>query len=132
MCAFARSVLALVLLSSVSLAQAPAGHFKFAFDSSGSGDRIRVEATQIYSEQAGYGFEPVWSPTGPVSSKPFFFSVKLPEGNYKVTVTFGNAQAESDNTVYAELRRLMIENLKTAPGKFQTRSFIVNIRQPKI
>ncbi|HEX4794125.1 MAG TPA: rhamnogalacturonan acetylesterase [Humisphaera sp.] len=126
-------VFVLLLAASMSFAQAPAGNFKFVFnDAPAAPGRMLVEADRIYSDQIGYGFEPGRAPTGPVSGRPFYFSVKLPEGNYKVTVTFGNALAESDNTVFAELRRLMIERVQTAPSKFETRSFIVNIRQPKI
>jgi lysophospholipase L1-like esterase len=105
----------------------------------------RVTPQNIYSREAGFGFEP-----GPqivcldrggkdplrsdlcTSDKPFYFSVALPEGNYNVSVTFGDAAAESVTTVKAELRRLMIERVKTKPGKFETRTFTVNIRVPQI
>ena len=72
------------------------------------------------------------SGAGVSAGKPQFFSVALPEGNYRVTVTLGDANAASDNTVFAELRRLMLEQVRTEPGKFETRSFLVNVRQPKI
>jgi len=32
--------------------------------------------------------------------------------------------------VKTELRRLMLERVRTAPGGFATRSFIVNVRRP--
>jgi lysophospholipase L1-like esterase len=67
------------------------------------------------------------------AESPFYFSVKVPEeGNYKVTVTFGSATAPSVTTVKAELRRLMVEKVVTEAGKFETRSFIVNVRRPQI
>ncbi|HWB85466.1 MAG TPA: rhamnogalacturonan acetylesterase [Bryobacteraceae bacterium] len=83
----------------------------------------------LYSKSAGYGYEPGFDAT---NGKPEFFSVAVPEGNYKVTVTFGDAKTASDNTVYAELRRLMVGHVHTAPGQFEARTFIVNVRQPKI
>ena len=55
------------------------------------------------------------------------FSIKVPEGNYRVTLTFPGGPA---TTVKAEARRLMIENLRTRPGSAETRSFIVNVRTP--
>lgn len=64
--------------------------------------------------------------------RPFYFSVALPEGNYRVTLIFGDARAQTCTTVKAELRRLMLENVQTQPGQFVTRSFTVNIRTPKI
>lgn len=66
------------------------------------------------------------------STKPFLFSVKLPEGNYRITVAFGDDARESENTVKAELRRLMLENITTKKGEAATRSFTVNVRTPKI
>ncbi len=62
---------------------------------------------------------------------PFFFSVNVPEGNYKVTVTLGGSE-ESNTTVKAELRRLMLENIKTAPGQYVTKTFVVNVHKPPI
>jgi lysophospholipase L1-like esterase len=49
-----------------------------------------------------------------------------------VTVTLGDAAAPSTTTVKAELRRLMLEKVVTAPGRFVTRSFIVNLRTPQL
>ena len=91
-----------------------------------------------YSSEAGYGFEEgarVIATEGCVSADkaPFYFSVRVPEeGNYEVTVRLGASEVESDTTVKAELRRLMLERVRTAPGKFETRGFIVNVRTPKI
>ncbi|HMY75452.1 MAG TPA: rhamnogalacturonan acetylesterase [Blastocatellia bacterium] len=89
----------------------------------------RILPTTIYSADSGYGLEPG---TGINGSQPFFFSVALPEGNYKVTVTFGDAKAAGSTTVKAELRRLMLEKVDTAPGKSTTQSFIVNVRTPQL
>ncbi|MGI8992283.1 MAG: rhamnogalacturonan acetylesterase [Bryobacteraceae bacterium] len=87
----------------------------------------RVTPTTMYTDERGYGYED----TG--NQPPFYFSVKVPEeGNYKVTVTLGDAKAESNTTVKAELRRLMLENVRAMPGEFTTRAFIVNVRTPKI
>ena len=66
------------------------------------------------------------------ADQPFYFSVAVPEGNYRVTATLGDAAGESTTTVKAELRRLMLERVTTASGKFETRTFVVNVRTPKI
>lgn len=64
---------------------------------------------------------------------PQYLSVKVPEeGNYRVTVTLGDPDAPAVTTVKAELRRLMLENVHTDAGKFETRSFLVNVRRPPI
>ncbi len=86
---------------------------------------VRVLPETIYSRENGHGFEPGATITAQEfcsSERPFFFSVALPEGNYRVTFTPGT----SPSTVKSELRRLMIE--KAA----KTRSFIVNVRTPQI
>ncbi|HEY0550265.1 MAG TPA: rhamnogalacturonan acetylesterase [Verrucomicrobiae bacterium] len=140
-----RIVFALVIAISILRIDA-AENYRFDF---GSG---KVAATYTpaspameYTETRGYGFD-LGSQVQAVnrggndpllgdfvtSDKPFFFSVALPEGNYNVTVTFGDAQGAGTNTVKAESRRLMIEDVRTAPGKFETRTFTVNIRTPKI
>jgi len=93
----------------------------------------------VYSKQAGYGFlgtpnpESAKGAVGNSSShKPFIFAVDLPEGNYNVTVTLGDRTEASETTVKAQSRELMLENVKTAPGKFESRTFTVNIRTPKL
>ena len=64
---------------------------------------------------------------------PFYVSLQVPtEGNYKVTVTLGDPNQESTTIVKAELRRLMLEQIHTAPGESITRTFLVNVRTPKI
>ncbi len=106
---------------------------------------IQILPATIYSKERGYGFEPGAEVTGVdrggwnklradfcTSDKPFYFSVALPEGNYRVTVTLGDRKGESVTTVKAELRRLMLEKVQTASGKFETRTFVVNTRTPQI
>lgn len=66
------------------------------------------------------------------SDKPFYFVLDLPEGNYEVIVTFGDRKGESVNTVKAESRRLMLEEVITARGEFKTDTFTVNVRTPQI
>jgi lysophospholipase L1-like esterase len=66
------------------------------------------------------------------AERPFLLSVKLGEGNYHVTTTFGDDAVASTNTVKAEMRRLMVEKVAVAKGGEVSRSFVVNIRTPKI
>jgi lysophospholipase L1-like esterase len=81
------------------------------------------------------GFDLIASPNiagrSCTSDKPFFFSVPIPEGNYRVTVVLGGPQA-SVTTVRAEGRRLMLEKIPTAPDASVTRSFDTNVRYPEI
>ena len=116
--------------------------YKFAF-STGQPDFTPILSTAIYSKEIGYGFEPGAALTthpnskqakfsdSLTSEKPFYFSAALPEGNYRVSVTFGASGTATETTVKAELRRLMLEKVTTTKSKFVTQSFIVNIRTPK-
>lgn len=94
-------------------------------------DLSKLTATDTYTAARGYGFDLGTHP-GASPPQPFYFSVAAPEGNYRVTVTFGDPKASSDETMRAESRQLLLEHLATAPGAFVTRSFIVNIRTPAI
>ena len=47
-------------------------------------------------------------------------------------MNFGDRQIATSNVVKAELRRLMLERVDTKAGEFVTRSFVVNVRTPKI
>jgi lysophospholipase L1-like esterase len=128
-----------LLLIPVEFTQADAGatHLAFHF---GPGHpeagQTEVQANQAYSTDRGYGFEDsagIVAGNGCVTSdKPFYFSVKLPEGNYDVTVALGDGSEASDTTVKAELRRLMLQDVRTKPGQVETRTFTVNVRTPKI
>ena len=81
------------------------------------------------------GFDLLSSPTvegrSCTSDKPFFFSVPIPEGNYRVTVVLGGPQA-SITTVRAEGRRLMLEKIPTSPNASVTKVFDTNVRYPEI
>jgi beta-galactosidase len=92
-------------------------------------DLSKIQADTVYTPERGYGYEP-----GSTSGKPpYYFSVRVPEEeNYRVTLAVGDAKAAAVTTVKAELRRLVLERVRTAPGQFETRSFIVNVRTPKI
>lgn len=99
----------------------------------------------LYSDDLGYGFEPgvlisevshkkgdALSKDYVTSSDPFRFTVKLPEGNYKVTLTLGDLKGSSRTTVKSEQRRLMLESVETGKGEIKKVSFNVNVRTPEI
>ncbi|HVX83863.1 MAG TPA: rhamnogalacturonan acetylesterase [Phycisphaerae bacterium] len=149
-CAARRSVLIAAAVAGVLLAAALPAHaeektsWQFDFAGQAASGAISVKPTATYSKDAGYGFEE--APDGKVVSgagdatadgalvaaKPFYFSAAVPEGNYKVTAVLGDPDAASDTTIKAELRRLMIEHVHTDAGKYQTVSFVVNVRRPDI
>ena len=120
--------------------------FKFDFGTGRAAKGyIKVPPTAVYSKETGYGFDFGTVPTAVdrggkdllkadfvTGDKPFYFSVKVPEGNYLVTLTLGDSKGASATTVKAESRRLMLENAVTEPGKFITKQFVVAIKDRNI
>lgn len=105
----------------------------------------RVLSTTEYSPELGYGFLnasdvkdidrhgfDALNRDFCTSDKPFIFAVDVPEGNYRVTLTLGDRKGASTNTIKAEARRLMLEEVRTSKGKFATRAFVVNVRRPEL
>jgi lysophospholipase L1-like esterase len=107
---------------------------KFNFSGEARPGWIQISPTNFYSIKTGYGFEPgaeIHGGDAAASDRPFYFSARLPEGNYRVTAVLGGKD-ESTTTVKAELRRLMLEKIHTTAAKSATRTFIVNLRSPRI
>ena len=104
--------------------------FGQTFDFSGSSKiaegSIRVTSDMRYNAKTGYGYDFVSSPHS------FYFSVAVPDGNYKVTVTLGSKKAAGITTVRAESRRLLLESISTKKGEQKTFTFTVNKRSPII
>ena len=132
------------LFAAAPLAGAQA--LRFDFGSADAADGwTAVTAQTLYDEARGYGFEPGAALTDVVRKKgtgltrdfvtadaPFRFSVRLPEGNWRVTLTLGDTQGTSCTTVKSEVRRLMAESVRTARGETKTLCFNVNVRTPQL
>ena len=86
----------------------------------------------VYSDSQGYGYDVLPAPDKKKPAEPFYFSVKVPDGNYLVKVVLGGKK-NSNTTVRAEGRRLMMDNITTKKAKdTQEVSFTVNKRTPLI
>lgn len=87
----------------------------------------------VYSDSQGYGYDVLPAPDKKKKpAEPFYFSVKVPDGNYLVKVVLGGKK-NSNTTVRAEGRRLMMDNITTKRAKdTQEVSFTVNKRTPLI
>jgi lysophospholipase L1-like esterase len=117
--------------------------FDFGADRAAAG-YTEVGANARYSATKGYGFEEgatveaVDRGGDPLrgdfctSREPFFFSVDLPEGNYRVKLLLGDAAGDSQTVVKAESRRLMHAPVSTKAGELVSIEFIVHLRTPAI
>ena len=82
----------------------------------------------VYNDQDGYGYDVLPAPDKKKPTEPFYFSVKVPDGNYRVKVVLGGKKA-GNTTVRAEGRRLLMDNILTPKAKdTQTVEFTVNKR----
>ena len=86
----------------------------------------------VYCNETGSGYDILPAPDKKHAADPYYFSVKVPDGNYLVRVTLGGKK-NSNTTLRAEGRRLMMDNITTSKSK-ETRvvSFVVNKRSPLI
>ena len=136
-------IMAVTLSASVAQAQT-ACRFDFGSRDAAEG-YTAVPASTVYSDDLGYGFESGYAPVNVVRRKgtpltrdfitgenPIRFSVKVPEGNYRVTLTLGDPEGTSRTTVKSEQRRLMLEGIQTGRGETKTVSFNVNVRTPQL
>ena len=95
---------------------------------------IQISKNSNLSEQNPYIVEGQWLDNQESGKSTFFgkFSVLLVEGNYDVKVSFGHPDSPTETTLKAEDRRVMLAQVKTAPGEVLTRDFTLNIRTPAI
>ena len=98
---------------------------------------IQVTPSDVFSPEKGYGYDfqyvidearKAQNDTYKLSDGIFYFSVAVPDGNYRVTVTLGSKKQKGNTTVRAESRRLFVQNEITKKGEFKKVSFIVNKR----
>lgn len=111
----AKGTLSIIEVEIYELVQQPKA-FAYKFD---------LSKETAYTPESGHGFD---FSTAPGGDKPFYFSVKLPEGNYNVKVLLGDKAGPSVTTIRAECRRLMVEKIETKKGEFKTAEFSVHVR----
>ncbi len=131
---------AFVFCSAVAAQQKNNFKFDFGNTATAKGDTVVTPKT-IYTDAIGYGFinspdiQSITRNKNNLASsdfitgiKPFFFSVKISEGNYDVKVTLGDVNGTSATTVRAECRRLFLQNIKTKKGEIKTATFTVHVK----
>jgi lysophospholipase L1-like esterase len=124
----------------------PARTWKFDFGSGKTAPGyIAITPDTKYNDKTGYGFTHGSRPqsidrktSNPLTSdfissdSSFFFSVKLPDGNYNVKLTLGDTKGISATTVRVENRRLMLQNIRTTKGQILTKTFTAHVRDSLI
>ena len=123
-------VLLVGILGTVPLT-AQTHRFYFGSDKKVPSGYVPVTSDIRYSDENGFGYDLLPAPEAGGNS-PFFFSVNVPDGNYKVTVTLGSKKKKGVTTVRAESRRLFLENIPTGKREFVSYCFTVNKRDTLI
>jgi lysophospholipase L1-like esterase len=124
---------------------AAAQGFKYDFGPAGAAAPTgftAVNPSQIYSSTSGFGFEKsgvtcqdkggdALAGDFCTQSGEFMFSVKIPQGNYALTVHFGDPSGASETTVKVENRRFLFDRVTTASGQAVSRTITVNRREAR-
>jgi lysophospholipase L1-like esterase len=106
---------------------------------------VSVTTSSVYTKTKGFGFltteglrdHDYYGPD-PLTTdfitndQPFYFTVDVPEGHYRVIVYLGDEQGTSSAMVRTECRRLMLEKVSTERGKIVVREFTVHVRNKYI
>jgi len=140
----ARAVLGLALMGMLPVG---AQTYKYDFGPAGKAapaGYLPVGPATFYTSASGYGFEKTGAAatcqdqggdplTGDfcTANGELLFSVKLPQGNYDLTVYLGDPAGASETTVKAENRRLLFDRVTTVSGQLAARTITVNRREAK-
>jgi lysophospholipase L1-like esterase len=111
-----------------------AGPITFTCGAAKKGATALTQSTLFTPANAGWDLKTVPTVADGICSAaaagPFFFSIPVPPGNYRVTLALGG-NAACTITVRAEARRLYVQTLPIAAGKTVTRILDVNVRIPE-
>lgn len=85
--------------------------------------------SQKYTADNGVGYD-LTDAQNPKAKQqaPFYFSKKVDDGNYRVTVAVGSRSRAAETIVRAENRRMMTGRILTKKGEVKTFTFLVNKR----
>lgn len=85
-----------------------------------------------YTDSLGYGYDCGSVALSKKQTAPMFFSMRVPEGDYKVTVTLGSRQYAGVTALRSEMRRMVVDRMVTRKGELRDITFNVNVHTPYI
>jgi lysophospholipase L1-like esterase len=125
----------------LSVTEGVADPLRFTFSSASAGDGavyVPVEAAMTAAAASGFSgpaprhLQLVNGRAVVFSDEPFFFHVRLPEGNYRVRAMVGGLDEPTSTTIKAETRRLMAKDIRAGTNQTVEVEFAVNIRRPAL
>jgi lysophospholipase L1-like esterase len=115
-----------VVATSASAQEPTSWRFDFRPDAPKLEGSSVVAPGDAYTDERGYGLE---SAAEGGDAK---FSVRVPEGNYRVTATLMGGDTDATASIYAEVRRLLAHKLAVPAGQSVTFTALVSVRTPRI
>ena len=85
-----------------------------------------------YTDSLGYGYDCGSVALSKKQAAPMFFSMRVPEGDYKVTITLGSRQYAGITALRSEMRRMVVDRMVTRKGELRDITFNVNVHTPYI
>lgn len=127
-----RLILTLLLLATCCSLPVSSAPLRFSFSGRSVRGYTAVQAGDVYNDDRGWGYD--FTASTPVTGQPsaFFFSVRVPDGNYRVRITLGSKSRAGSTTVRCESRRLLFERVATRCGETRTVECVVNKRDTVI
>ena len=119
------------LLLLANLLHAQSYKFDFTTEKTAKEGFTKISSSDIFNDEIGFGYD--LQPAPQKNSKaPYFFSVNVPDGNYRIKIMIGNKDKAGHTTVRGESRRLFVENYQTKKGELSEQVFTINKRNPII
>lgn len=87
-------------------------------------DAISVRTAEPWNDTAGYGF------TSQLNGNEQAFSVRVPDGDYRVRIELDSGNRPSRTSLWSEDRRLMLPPVVLKRSEKRTVEFIANMRTP--
>lgn len=139
-----RKHITLLLVCCCTLLSAQTTSYKFDFSGKKKAKEgyILVTPETLYTPERGYGYDFVGQQSTVNGQQSIhnsaehhnsqYFSVDVPDGNYRVNVVVGNRRKAGVTTLRGESRRLFYERVATKRGEYKTCSFTINKRNTLI
>jgi len=132
-----RFFLIILIISNSTFGQnASIKELHYYFGTKESNNAVPVSHAKVFKEN--YGFDFLTSSFVKMkkhymlATETVYFSIAIPDGNYKVTIKLGSETASTINTIKAESRRAMVCEEQTNVGEVISKTFAIDVKNAKI
>lgn len=108
----------------------------YYFGTKESNNAVSVSHAKVFKENYGFDFQTSsfvkMKKHYMLATETVYFSIAIPDGNYKVTIKLGSETASTINTIKAESRRAMVCEEQTNVGEVISKTFAIDVKNAKI